>query len=186
MSYGELVEKKISRQTIYEGKILNVVCDKVLLPNGNESIREFCIHVGGVCIIPITDDGCVLMEHQYRYPHGRVFFEIPAGKLNYKGECIEDAARRELLEETGAVAGKLTYLGTIDTTPALINEKLHLYLAEQLSFKDASPDDDEFLTVEAVPLKTLYDDVMAGRICDAKTQIAVLKVMALRAEGQEH
>ena len=186
MSYEELVEKKISRQTIYEGKILNVVCDKVLLPNDKESTREFCIHVGGVCIIPLTEDGCVLMEHQYRYPHSRVFFEIPAGKLNYKDECIEEAARRELLEETGAVAGKLTYLGPIDTTPALINERLHLYLAEELRFEDARLDEDEFLSVEAVPLKTLYDDVMAGRICDAKTQIAVLKVMALRAAGQEH
>lgn len=182
MEYENLVESKVSRCAIYDGKILKVVKDLVLLPNGCEAEREFCVHPGGVCVIPLTEDGCVLMERQYRYPHGRVFFEIPAGKLNYKGEPTEDAAKRELLEETGAVPGKFTFLGRIDTTPAIIDERLYLYLAEDLSFGESSPDVDEFLFVEKVPFAELYKEVMAGNICDAKTQIAILKVAALKPQ----
>ena len=115
------------------------------------------------------------MERQYRYAHGRTFFEIPAGKLDSPDEDPLEAAKRELREETGAIADKMTYLGRIDPTPALINEKIHLYLAERLSFGERELDDDEFLTVEAHPLPDLVDMVMSGEIKDSKTQIAVLK-----------
>ena len=178
--YENLIEKKLSRTEIYDGKVLHVVCDDVLLPNGEAAIREFCIHVGAVCIIPITDDGKVLMERQFRYPHGRVFYEIPAGKLDYPGEDPLCAAKRELREETGAVAGKITFLGELDTSPALINEKIYMYRAEELSFVERELDDDEFLEVERAPLTELVDMVMQGKISDAKTQIAVLKAAKLK------
>ena len=178
--YENLIEKKLSRTEIYDGKVLHVVCDDVLLPNGEAAIREFCIHVGAVCIIPITDDGKVLMERQFRYPHGRVFYEIPAGKLDYPGEDPLCAAKRELREETGAVAGKITFLGELDTSPALINEKIYMYRAEELSFVERELDDDEFLEVESAPLAELVDMVMQGKISDAKTQIAVLKAAKLK------
>lgn len=178
--YENLIEKKLSRTEIYDGKVLHVVCDDVLLPNGEAAIREFCIHVGAVCIIPITDDGKVLMERQFRYPHGRVFYEIPAGKLDYPGEDPLCAAKRELREETGAVAGKITFLGELDTSPALINEKIYMYMAEELSFVERELDDDEFLEVESAPLEELVDMVMQGKISDAKTQIAVLKAAKLK------
>lgn len=178
--YENLIEKKLSRTEIYDGKVLHVVCDDVLLPNGEAAIREFCIHVGAVCIIPITDDGKVLMERQFRYPHGRVFYEIPAGKLDYPGEDPLCAAKRELREETGAVAGKITFLGELDTSPALINEKIYMYMAEELSFVERELDDDEFLEVESAPLTELVDMVMQGKISDAKTQIAVLKAAKLK------
>ena len=181
---SHLEEKQIERKNIFNGKVLNVVCDTVLLPNGETSTREFCLHVGAVCILPLLEDGCVLMERQYRYAHGRVFFEIPAGKLDSKDEDPLEAAKRELREETGAVAKKYTHLGELDTTPALVNEKIHMYLAEEISFTDRELDSDEFLEVERVPLERLYDMVMNGEIKDAKTQIAVLKVWQLRKAGK--
>ena len=172
---SDLYEKQLSRKTIYDGVVLKVVCDTVELPNGNTATREMCLHKGAVAIIPILDDGRVIMERQYRYAHGRVFFEIPAGKLDTIDEVPLDAAMRELREETGAIAESFTYLGRIDTTPALINEKIHLYLAEGIRFEERDLDEDEFIDVEFVPLDELLRMVMNGEICDSKTQIAVLK-----------
>jgi ADP-ribose pyrophosphatase len=125
------------------------------------------------------------MERQYRYAHGRMFFEIPAGKLDSAEEDPYDAAVRELREETGAKAEKMTYLGRIDPTPALINEKIHLYLAEGLSFGERELDEDEFLEVEAVPLSELVEMVMSGEIKDSKTQIAVLKLEKILASRKK-
>lgn len=172
---SNLYEKQLTREEIYDGVVLKVVRDTVELPNGEKSLRELCLHVGAVAVIPILDDGRVIMERQYRYAHERVFFEIPAGKLDAADEPPLDAAMRELREETGAVAKKFTYLGRIDTSPALLNEKIHLYLAEGISFTDRELDEDEFIDVEFVPLDELFDMVMRGDICDSKTQIAILK-----------
>ncbi len=177
---SKLEEKFLSREEIFSGKILNVVRDTVTLPNGETAYREWCLHLGGVCVLPLLEDGRVIMERQYRYPHGRVFFEIPAGKLNYKGEDPLSAGMRELLEETGATAKKYTFLGELDTTPALINEKIYMYLAEDISFGERHLDEDEFLDVELVPLRELYDMVMRGEIKDAKTQLAILKTVNLK------
>ena len=177
---GNLEEKFISRENIYDGVVLKVVRDTVELPDGNQAIRELCLHMGAVAIIPLLDDGRVLMERQYRYAHGRMFFEIPAGKLDSADEDPLDAAIRELREETGAVAEKMTYLGRIDPTPALINEKIYLYLAEGLKFGERELDEDEFLEVERIPLERMLEMVMSGEITDGKTQIAVLKVHLLK------
>ena len=176
----ELEEKKISSEEIYKGKILHLVKDEVLLPNGKRSHREYCRHIGAVCVIPLLDDGRVLMERQYRYAAGRVLLEIPAGKLETKDEEPLLAAARELREETGAVAGKYTYLGKMLGSPAILSEQVYMYLAEQLSFENTSPDDDEFIEIEKIPLEQLYEMVMSGEIEDSKTQIAVLKTRQLR------
>lgn len=177
---SKLEEKYISRESVFEGAVLHVVKDTVELPNGEGAVREMCLHIGGVCVLPLLSDGRVIMERQYRYPHGRIFLEIPAGKLNYKGEDTLMAGARELREETGAVAGRFTYLGQIDTTPALIDEKIQVYLAEDIKLGEQELDDDEFLDLEFIPLKELYEMVMQGEIKDAKTQIAILKTAALR------
>ena len=177
---SNLTEKQIKREEIYDGAVLHVVKDTIELPNGKTGIREFCLHVGAVCILPLLSDGSVIMERQFRYAHNRVFFEIPAGKLDSKNEDPLEAAKRELREETGAIAGKITFLGELDTSPALLDEKIHMYLAEDLTFGDRDLDDDEFLDVERVPLADLYQMVMKGEIKDAKTQIAVLKVWELK------
>lgn len=171
----KLTEKMIERKEIFDGHVIHVVCDTVALPDGKRATREVCLHVGAVCVIPLLSDGTVLMERQYRYPHGRVFLEIPAGKLNYAGEDPLEAAKRELREETGAIAGKYTYLGEMIPSPAVLSEKIQMYLAEDIAFDVQELDEDEFLEVEKIPLKELYGMVIRGEIADAKTQIAVLK-----------
>ena len=173
-------EKQIERERIFDGVVLKVVKDKVLLPDGETSYREFCLHNGGVAVLPLDDDGYVTLVRQYRYAHGREFIEIPAGKLDKIGEIPLDAAMRELKEETGATAEKITFLGTVDTTPALINEKLYLYLAERLSFGESSLDEGEFLGVMRVKFSDLVGMVMDGKIQDAKTQIATLKTAKIK------
>ena len=177
---NNLTEKQLERKEIYKGHIVNLVCDKVMLPDGNTAIREVCLHIGAVCVIPLLDDGTVIMERQYRYPHGRVFFEIPAGKLDTPDEDTLEAAKRELREETGAVAKKYTDLGEMIPSPAILAEKIRMYLAEDISFTERELDEDEFLDVERVPLDKLYSMVMSGEIADAKTQIAILKVWNMK------
>lgn len=176
-----LEEKQIERKEIYNGAVLHLVKDRILLPNGKEGFREICLHKGAAAIIPLTDDNEVITVSQYRYAHGRVVLEIPAGKFDYDGEDPRACAIRELKEETGAVADRVISLGVIDTTPALINESIHLFLAEGLHFGEVEPDEDEFLVVEKIPLCKLLDMVMEGKIRDAKTQIAILK--AARYKG---
>ena len=176
----KLEEKKISGNDIFRGSVLHVVKDEVLLPNGKRSYREYCKHIGAVCELPLLADGSVIMERQYRYAVGREVLEIPAGKLNYNEEEPLLAAARELREETGAVAGKYTYLGRMLGSPAILSETVHMYLAEDISFADRSPDEDEFMEIEKIPLTELYDMVMSGKIEDSKTQIAVLKAWQLR------
>ena len=176
---SNLEEKQICREEIFHGVALHVVKDEVLLPNGNKSVREISLHVGASAVIPILSDGRVIMERQYRYAHHRVMLEIPAGKLNGPDEDPLIAARRELREETGAEAKKYTYLGSIATAPALIDEVIHLYMAEDISFGERELDPDEFLDVELIHIDKLYEMVMNGEIADAKTQIAVLKAREL-------
>ena len=103
---SNLTEKQINREEIFHGVALHVVKDRILLPDGSESVREISLHNGAAAVIPILPDGRVIMERQFRYAHGRVMLEIPAGKLNTKDEPPLDGAKRELYEETGAVAEK--------------------------------------------------------------------------------
>ena len=171
----KLEEKQISREIIYEGHIVRLVKDTVELPNGKTAPREVCLHNGAVAIIPLLDDGRVIMERQYRYPHSRVFFEIPAGKLDCPDEDIISAARRELREETGAVAGELIPLGRMIPSPAILSEVIHIFLARGLDFGERELDEDEFINLEAVPYDTLYSMCLSGEISDAKTVVAVMR-----------
>ena len=169
-----LDEKTISSETIYEGKIFTVTRDKALLENGTEAVREVVHHNGGVTVIPITENNEVLMVKQFRYPHGKVMLEIPAGKLE-KGESHYDCGKRELLEETGCTCADYKSLGEIVPTPAYVSEVIHLYLARGLTFSKQSLDEDEFLDVEKVPLDKAYQMVLKGEITDSKTQIGILR-----------
>ena len=176
---SNLIEKQISREEIFKGVALHVVKDEILLPDGKKSIREISLHNGAAAIIPILPDGRVIMERQFRYAHGKVMLEIPAGKLDTPDEPPLEGAKRELLEETGAVAEKYTYLGAIAPSPALINEVIHVYMAEGITFGERKLDEGEFLDVEYYTLDQLHAMVMSGEITDAKTQIAILKAKEL-------
>ena len=135
-------------------------------------------------MLPLFEDGSVLVERQFRYPHDRVLWEIPAGKLDSKAEAHLAAVKRELYEETGYTADKFTSLGLLYTTPAFVDEVIEMYLAEGLHTENDGQhlDEDEFLTVEKLHIDTLCDMVMRGEIPDAKTQVAVLKVKRLLDE----
>ena len=172
-------EKTISSELIFDGKVIHLHVDKILLPNGNTSIREYCTHNGAVCVIPITSDGKVICVRQYRYAIGKSILEIPAGKLDSVDENPDDAVRRELREETGAISKKITYLGLYYGSPALLSEKIYMYLAEDLSFGDCDPDEDEFLEIIKIPLDELVTMVLNGEIEDGKTQSAVLRAHAI-------
>ena len=137
-------------------------------------------HIGAVCVVPGTDEGEVLLERQYRYAVGEILVEIPAGKLDFPGENWEDAARRELREETGAEARELIDLGDYYGSPAIMGERIRMFLARGLTFTDQHLDEDEFLAVEKVPIETVVDMIMDNRIPDGKTQAAVLKVWTMK------
>lgn len=173
--WEELWEKQESSETVYDGTILHVKKDTVILPNGNTAFREVIRHIGAVCVIPVTGDGEVIMERQYRYPLDAVISEIPAGKLDRKDEDRLEAAKRELREETGYTADSWTDLGFYYGAPAYTDEKITVFLAQGLHQGERELDDDEFLNVEKIPLKDLVDAVMEGRITDGKTIAAVLK-----------
>ena len=178
-TFENLTEVKTDSQEIFDGVILHVFRDTVSLPNGNPATREVIRHVGAVGVIPMTDDGKVIIERQFRYPLNRVVTEIPAGKLDSFTEDRLSAAKRELEEETGYTAREWLDMGDYYPTPAYCDERITLYLARGLELGQRHLDEDEFLNFEAVPLSELVEAVMGGRITDGKTQVAVLKAARL-------
>ena len=176
MTDNSLSEKTINSKNVFTGSLLNVFSDDIELPDGKKAGREYIKHVGAVCIVALTSDNKVIVERQYRYPMHDVLLEIPAGKLNDKNEDPLEAARRELQEETGAFAEKMTFLGKFYPTPAYSDEVIYMYLAEELQFGEQCLDDDEFLTTELVPIEELAERIMSGEIPDGKTQAAILAV----------
>lgn len=175
----ELREVQTGSQEIFNGKIMHVFRDTVRLPDGQSATREYMRHIGAVCVVPVLDNGDVLVERQYRYPVGQVLTEIPAGKLDRRDEDHLLAAQRELREETGATADEWTSLGMLYPACAYSDEAIEMFLARGIHFGERHLDADEFLNVTRVPLAALVEDVMSGRIPDAKTQIAVLKAARL-------
>lgn len=185
--WEQMREECLASELIYEGKILHVYRDAVCLPNGAEGFREYNRHIGAVCILPLDAEENVYCVRQYRYPVAEVLTEIPAGKLDSKTENRTEAALRELREETGFRAGKLTYLGDFYPSPAICDERISMYLAEDLTAGETQFDDDEFLSTVKFPLSELVDRVQEGTIPDAKTQMAVMRVADLlrrRKEGR--
>lgn len=179
MDYKRLEERRTQSEEIFDGVILHLYKDTVELPNGKPAVREVIRHVGAVGIVPVTADGKVIVERQYRYPLDEVITEIPAGKLDSKQEDRLAAAKRELREETGITADEWTSLGEYYPAAAYSDERITLYLATGLHKGEQDLDEDEFLNVEEVPLTDLVNDVMDGKIADGKTQTAILKAAKL-------
>ena len=174
----ELTERTLTSETVYQGKIVTVLVDQAQLPNGKQAQREVVLHPGGVAVLPLDQDGMVTLVQQYRYPFHQLLLELPAGKLDGEEEH-RVAAARELSEETGLEAGEWTYLGCILASPGFCNEKLHMYLAQDLRRSASHPDDDEFLNVVTLPFRELVQRVMDGTLEDAKTVATVLKTKVL-------
>ena len=169
---------------MYKGKIISLRRDKALLPNGNTATREVVEHNGGVCVAALTDNDEVLFVRQFRYPYMEIIPEIPAGKRDKADEDPLQCGIRELKEETGATAEKFIPLGKLYPSPGYCGEIIWMYAATGLSYGEQNPDDDEFLTVEKIPLNKAVEMILSGEITDAKTQAAVLKLKVLKDKGK--
>ncbi len=179
-----LEEKQISAEHMYKGKIISLRRDTALLPNGNTATREVVEHNGGVCVAALTDNDEVLFVRQFRYPYMEIIPEIPAGKRDKADEDPLKCGIRELKEETGATAEKFIPLGKLYPSPGYCGEIIWMYAATGLSYGEQNPDDDEFLTVEKIPLNKAVEMILLGEITDAKTQAAVLKLKVLKDQGK--
>ncbi|WP_096877961.1 MULTISPECIES: NUDIX domain-containing protein [Clostridium] len=171
----KLFEETLNEEKIYQGKFINLVKQKVKLPDGKESTREIVRHPGAVAILAFIDEDTIIMVEQFRKPLDRILLEIPAGKLE-KGEDIEKCGRRELEEETGYIAKDFTYLGKIATTPGFTDEYIYFYKAEDLHKGKIGGDEDEFINVKKISLNKVKEMIKSGEIIDGKT-LAVFMLM---------
>jgi len=172
----DLTEHFIAGERVFDGKLLKVHRDEVRLPDGTQGVREYIRHPGAVAIVPLFDDGTVLLERQFRYPHRREFIEVPAGKLEPDEPHLE-TAKRELLEETGYAAAEWTRLGVIHTAIAYTDEAIELFVARKLEKQRAAQlDAGEFVETLIAPFDEALAMVRDGRITDAKTVAALLWV----------
>ena len=174
-----LTEKMLKSQLIFDGKVLHVYKDDIELPNKKQGMREYIKHIGAVCVVPITDDGKVILVKQYRYAVQQELLEIPAGKLDSSDEDPLEAAKRELREETGAIAKNITPLGLYLGSPAILSEKIHMYLATGLTIGETSPDEDEFIEICHIPIDEAVKMVLEGSIPDGKTQAGILRAYSM-------
>jgi ADP-ribose pyrophosphatase len=165
---SDFSENQLSSKTVYRGGLLELREYRVKLPDGKGAVREYLVHPGAVVIIPVLDDGRLVLERQYRYPLHDHFYELPAGKME-PGEDPLLCAQRELLEETGYVAKDWRYLATAHPCIAYSTERQLFYLAQGLSYHGSKPDDEEFLEVVKLDLASALEWLKEGKITDGKT-----------------
>lgn len=164
-------EQTLETQQIFQGRVISLQVDTVRLPNGETATREIVRHPGAVAVLALVGDTMLVVE-QFRKPLEKMQIEIPAGKLD-AGEEPEAAALRELEEETGYRANKMEHLQSFSTSPGFAEEVIHLYFTDDLEKGEVHLDEDEFLTCEGITLQQAMDYIQDGRICDAKTLLAV-------------
>ena len=162
-------------KTIYDGRIVALATETIILPDGKEVMREVIRHPGVAAMVPMISPGEVVMIRQFRHCAGKVLWEIPAGTLE-PGEEPIDCAGRELMEETGYRAGELKSMGGFFPTPGICTEFLHLFLATGLEPCETHLDADEQITVHTVPLEEALRKIDTGEIVDAKTIVGLLKL----------
>lgn len=168
-----LIETETSSEAVFDGALLKVRKDRVCLPNGQPSVREYIVHPGAVVILAVLDNGNLLFERQFRYPLRRVFIELPAGKID-PGESILETAKRELLEETGYTASLWEHLGVMHPCIGYSDERIEIFLARGLHLEgDKQLDHNEFLDVIEISPGEAREAVWDGRITDAKTIAAL-------------
>ena len=177
---GHLVERRVRSESVYEGHFLKVRRDEIRLPNGKTAWREHVVHPGAVMIVPITDDGLLIVERQYRYPLDRVLLEFPAGKLD-PNETTLHCAQRELREETGFRAREWAYAGRMHNAPAYSNEFIEVWLARGLVAGPQELDDGEFVEVQTMTEAALFALAVTGELTDAKTMVGLLKLQQWRS-----
>lgn len=180
-----LREIPFEKETIFDGKILRVEKWQVTCPNGQPAPREIVVHKGAAAVVPVYEDGTTLLVRQHRVSVDRVTLEIPAGKLDSWGEDPYDCAVRELEEETGLRAERLTLLTSVLTTPGFCTEKIAIYLAQGLTQGQTHPDEDEFLGLVRMPLNEAIELVMRGDIRDGKTICGLLMAKEAIARQKE-
>lgn len=166
--------KRLSRDLVCHGAIIDYYQDTVQVPNGNVVKWDFIGHKGAAAVVPVTDDGKILMVRQYRNALDRYTLEIPAGGLNGADEPTKQAAARELEEETGYASNDLELLISIRTTVAFCNEKIDIYVAQNLVKSEQNLDEDEFINVEACAVEDLMEKIYDCTIEDSKTICAIM------------
>ena len=168
-----MIEKTLSQKYHFKSKIMNMRGDEVIVGE-RKTTREVCEHCDGVAVLPITEDGDVILVSQYRYPFGVEVLEVPAGKVE-PGEEHFNCGVRELSEETGYSAEKMEYLGFVYPSPGCMTERIHLYIARELSEGETHPDEGEFVEVKRFPLSEVIKMCDEGKIDDAKTAVLILR-----------
>lgn len=168
----DAVAALIETREVFRGRQFVIAADKVVLPNGNQAEYGVIRHPGSTAIVPIMDDGSILMTLQYRYPVGEYLLEIPAGTME-AGESALECAKRELEEETGFAAKEFTELASVYICPAYSDEKAHIFLARDLRPSTARPDEDEIIQVVRYTLGALMSMVEEGKITDALTLVSL-------------
>lgn len=172
MSTRTLLETRISSDSVYRGTLLDVRRDQVKLANGHETVREYIVHPGAVLVVPLLDDGRLIFEQQFRYPLGRSFIELPAGKID-PGEDPLQTGMRELREETGYTGTYWRYLATLHPCIGYSDERILVYLATGLSAGEHQRDNDEAMELLELSLPEAMEAMRRGEITDGKTMIAL-------------
>ena len=170
----KLIERTIDSEYVFDGVLLKVYRDHALLPSGDRSVREWIRHPGASAILPLYENGDVMLIKQFRYPMSQIFYEVPAGKID-AGEDPLQTGVRELKEEVGLSAQNWYYLGLFYPSIGYTDEVIHLYLATGLDHHKSNTDDDEFVIPERLPFKDVVDMVHKGDITDGKTMITILR-----------